>query len=76
MQPASTKGRSWNQIVEVQIFQKKEQTNLFFYPYSCSTNERNWILIGHVIFELFYNQIYQLKTFLYSTKFMNKIMEF
>ena len=27
-----------------------------------STNERNWILTGHVIFKLRYNQIYQLKT--------------
>ena len=27
-----------------------------------STNERNWILAGHVIFKLRYNQIYQLKT--------------
>ena len=27
-----------------------------------STNERNWILTGHVIFKLCYNQIYQLKT--------------
>ena len=27
-----------------------------------STNERNWILISHVIFKLHYNQIYQLKT--------------
>ena len=27
-----------------------------------STNERNWILPGHVIFKLRYNQIYQLKT--------------
>ena len=26
------------------------------------TNERNWILTGHVIFKLRYNQIYQLKT--------------
>ena len=27
-----------------------------------STNERNWILTGHVIFKLGYDQIYQLKT--------------
>ena len=27
-----------------------------------STNERNWILTGHVIFKLRYNQIYLLKT--------------
>ena len=27
-----------------------------------STNERNWILTGYVIFKLHYNQIYQLKT--------------
>ena len=27
-----------------------------------STNERNWILTGHVIFKLCYSQIYQLKT--------------
>ena len=27
-----------------------------------STNERNLILAGHVIFKLRYNQIYQLKT--------------
>ena len=27
-----------------------------------STNERNWILTGHVTFKLRYNQIYQLKT--------------
>ena len=26
------------------------------------TNEKNWILTGHVIFKLSYNQIYQLKT--------------
>ena len=26
-----------------------------------STNERNWILRGHVTFKLCYNQIYQLK---------------
>ena len=26
------------------------------------TNEKNWILTGHVIFKLCYNQIYQLKT--------------
>ena len=26
------------------------------------TNERNWILTGHVIFKLRYNQIYQMKT--------------
>ena len=27
-----------------------------------STNERAWILTGHVTFELRYNQIYQMKT--------------
>ena len=27
-----------------------------------STNERNWIVTGHVICKLRYNQIYQLKT--------------
>ena len=27
-----------------------------------STNERAWILIGHVTFKLRYNQIYQMKT--------------
>ena len=27
-----------------------------------STNERNWILTGHEIFKLCYNQLYQLKT--------------
>ena len=27
-----------------------------------STNQRNWILTGHVIFKLHYNQIYQMKT--------------
>ena len=27
-----------------------------------STNERHWIITGHVIFKLCYNQIYQLKT--------------
>ena len=27
-----------------------------------ATNERNWILTGHVISKLRYNQIYQLKT--------------
>ena len=27
-----------------------------------STNERNWILTGYVIFKLRYNQIYQLET--------------
>ena len=27
-----------------------------------STNERSWILTGHVIVKLRYNQIYQLKT--------------
>ena len=26
------------------------------------TNEKNWILTGHVIFKLRYNQIHQLKT--------------
>jgi hypothetical protein len=27
-----------------------------------STNERAWILTGHVTFKLSYNQIYQMKT--------------
>jgi hypothetical protein len=27
-----------------------------------STNERAWILTGHVTFKLRYNQIYQMKT--------------
>ena len=27
-----------------------------------STNERNWMLTGHVTFKLCYNQIYQMKT--------------
>ena len=33
-----------------------------------STNERNWILTGHVTFKLRYNQIYQMKTTILEVK--------
>ena len=38
-------------------------------------NERNWILTGHVIFKLRYNQIYQLKTTL-DKKYLDLVQEF
>ena len=40
-----------------------------------STNEKNWILTGHVIFKLRYNQIYQLKTTMDGTKYLMSIMD-
>ena len=46
------------------IFTKKNPLQDFLSSLNAviSTNESNWILTGHVIFELSYNQIYQLKT--------------
>ena len=50
-----------------------------------STNEKSWILTGHVIFKLRYNQIYQLKTThvihnpaytKYVVKFLNILLGF
>ena len=46
------------------LFVRKNSLTRFALQSECciSTNERNWILAGHVIFKLRYNQIYQLKT--------------
>ena len=38
-----------------------------------STNERAWILTGHVTFKLCYNQIYQMKTTLNHKKLQSEL---
>ena len=52
------------------IFVKKKSLQVLLSSLNAviSTNERNWILAGHVIFKLRYNQIYQLKTLVIMSK--------
>ena len=48
--------------MEISFVKKNPLQDLLSSPIAViSTNERNWILEGHVIFELRYNQINQLK---------------